>query len=175
MDCDRKQFEQFVQLGSLYRCLKILFGVQAYGLRDSSLEDLKLVPATIRELVLGTDQQPGLFVDALSRFTSLTSFALSGKLTDLEFARFPKLFALSLCYLPKLELKSLLEQKNLKSLRVHHASIMMHFECEGCFQAFRSLTCRKSQIWKIWIGSLHSRILVASKSAVFPKFNRFKN
>jgi hypothetical protein len=56
MDCDRKQFEQLVQLGSLYRCLKILFGVQANGLRDSSPEDLKLVPATIRELELGTDQ-----------------------------------------------------------------------------------------------------------------------
>lgn len=154
-----------------------LFGVQAYGLGESDLEDFKHVPATIRELELGIDQQPSLFVAALSRFTSLTRLCLSGKLMDLEFARFTKLSELSLHYLPKLELKALLELKGLKSLRVHHGSVLINTNSKIVSKL------QKLDLWKIaglddlhWLGSLTElrtlEIGVLSKVQVLPKLSK---
>lgn len=137
------------------RLFKNLVGLQAYGLGETNLEDLQHVPNDIRELELGIDEKPNLFGDTLSRFTSLTRLSLSGKLTDLDIARFPKLTELSLYNLPKLELKPLLAQKSLTSLRIQHGSIIN-------IPSTRLISnLNKLDLWKIkglddlnWLGSL---------------------
>lgn len=139
------------------RLFKNLVGLQAYGLDETNLEDFQYVPNDIRELELGIDEKPNLFGETLSRFTSLTRLSLSGKLTDLDIARFLKLTDLSLCYFPNLELKPLLEHKSLTALKVQHGSIMT---IPG-----PKLTSKlqKLNLWKIkglddlnWLGSLTS-------------------
>lgn len=137
------------------RLFKNLFGIQAYGLGELNLEDLQHVPNDIRELELGIDEKPNLFGETLSRFKSLTRLSLSGKLTDLEIARFPKLTELSLYNLPKLELKPLLAQKSLTSLRIQHGSII------SIPSTKLNSNLNKLDLWKIkglddlnWLGSL---------------------
>jgi hypothetical protein len=139
------------------RLFKNLVGIQAYGLGETNLEELQYAPDDIRELELGIDDKPNLFVEPLRRFKSLTRLTLSGKLTDLDIVCFPKLTDLSLCYFPNLELKPLFEHKSLIALKIQHGSIIT---IPG-----PKLTSKlqKLNLWKVkgldhlnWLGSLTS-------------------
>jgi len=57
-----------------------LHGIQAYGIDQATRTRLGEIPASIAELVLGVDEQPGKVVDILPRFTALKTLSFDGKL-----------------------------------------------------------------------------------------------